>query len=44
MDGTLEDMCRLAAEHGTTTTGQSGQSDESLERIVAALYQKLDIV
>ena len=84
MDGTLEDMCRLAAEHGTTTVrqpgqietgrttvektdstdagkqrqtdlkglagekvfvdGEPGQSDESLERIVAALYQKLDIV
>ena len=70
LDGTLEDMRELAAEHGTAGTGYSGQteqtaihglpagrceqiasadcepgrSDESLERIVAALYHKLDIV
>lgn len=70
MDGTLEDMRRLAAEHGQAieerhavadqrlqTTGQFGcmaegtvyeeaakQNADSLERIVASLYQKLDIL
>ena len=70
MDGTLEDMRTLAAEHGQAieerhavadqrlqTTGQFGcmaegtvyeeaakQNADSLERIVASLYQKLDIL
>lgn len=70
MDGTLEDMRRLAAEHGqaveqrhtnaeqslqtaeksgcmTERTGyeeEMGQSTDSLERIVASIYQKLDIL
>lgn len=57
MDGTLEDMRQLAAEHGqdvkkpdNTTTGDmyaaeaSDQNSGSLERIVAGLYQKLDIL
>lgn len=70
MDGTLEDMRRLAAEHGQAIeerhadTGQRLQTTEkfgcmaegtvyedatkqnadSLERIVAGLYQKLDIL
>lgn len=70
MDGTLEDMRRLAAEHGQAikeqhtdtdqrlqTTEQFGcmaegtacedatkQNADSLERIVASLYQKLDIL
>ncbi len=69
MDGTLEDMRRLAVQHGQTMekpqadTGQGlqktekvdciekspvckemvEQSTDSLERIVASLYQKLDI-
>ncbi len=69
MDGTLEDMRRLAVQHGQTMekpqadTGQGlqktekvdciekspvckemvEQSTDSLERIVAGLYQKLDI-
>ena len=70
MDGTLEDMRRLAAEHGQAIeerhadTGQrlqtaekfgclaegtvyedtTKQNADSLERIVAGLYQKLDIL
>lgn len=70
MDGTLEDMRRLAAEHGQAAeqrhvnaeqslqtaeksgcmaegTGyeeEMGQSTDSLERIVASIYQKLDIL
>lgn len=70
MDGTLEDMRRLAAEHGqaveqrhvnaeqrlqtaekfdgmTEGTGyeeEMRQSTDSLERIVASIYQKLDIL
>lgn len=70
MDGTLEDMRRLAAEHGQAaeqrhvnaeqslqTAEKSGcmtegtgyeeemrQSTDSLERIVASIYQKLDIL
>lgn len=70
MDGTLEDMRRLAAEHGQAieerhaamdqklqTTEKFGcmaegtayeeatkQNADSLERIVAGLYQKLDIL
>lgn len=62
MDGTLEDMRRLAQEHGqaverpqtaekfgcmTEGTGyeeEMKQSADSLERIVASLYQKLDIL
>ena len=57
MDGTLEDMRRLAAEHGQTAKKYEGttasdmyaadefdQNDGSLERIVASLYQKLDIL
>lgn len=39
MDGTLKDMRRLAQEHG-----QAVESADSLERIVASLYQKLDIL
>lgn len=69
LDGTLEEMRKLAQVHGpadavysgpagqtasalsdgrseqTVPAGcEPGQSDESLERIVAALYRKLDIV
>lgn len=62
MDGTLEDMRRLAQEHGkaverpqtaekfgcmTEGTGyeeEMKQSGDSLERIVASIYQKLDIL
>ncbi|MDE6738105.1 MAG: ATP-binding cassette domain-containing protein [Lachnospiraceae bacterium] len=57
MDGTLEDMRRLAAEHGQAAKKYEGttasdmyaadefdQNDSSLERIVASLYQKLDIL
>lgn len=67
MDGTLEDMRVLAAEHGrqadkNESTGEiertekdilagkalpekdSGQGGEDLERIVAGLYEKLDIM
>lgn len=57
VDGTLEDMRRLAEEHGSaakksdeTTAADmhavetSDQNGESLERIVAGLYQKLDIL
>ena len=59
MDGTLEDMRKLAAEHGSIIGQKSNQmsgsepaedvdskpehNDESLERIVASLYQELDI-
>ena len=67
MDGTLDDMRALAAEHGSQAhkladkgeTGRmqedtyesktplekdTGQNGEDLERIVAALYEKLDIM
>lgn len=60
MDGTLEDMRKLVAEHGSIIGQKSNQmsgsepaedvdskpehNDESLERIVASLYQELDIV
>lgn len=67
MDGTLEDMRALAAEHGESTDmsgdiggikwtekgayagrmlseKDSGQSGEDLERIVASIYEKLDIM
>lgn len=44
MDGTLEDMRALAAVHDNAAEGQQEQTEESLERIVAALYQQLHIV
>ena len=44
MDGTLEDMRALAAVHDSAAEGQQEQTEESLERIVAALYQQLHIV
>lgn len=44
MDGTLEDMRALAAVHDNVAEGQQEQTEESLERIVAALYQQLHIV
>lgn len=44
MDGTLEDMRALAAAHDNAAEGQQEQTEESLERIVAALYQQLHIV
>ena len=44
MDGTLEDMRALAAVHNNAAEGQQEQTEESLERIVAALYQQLHIV
>ena len=44
MDGTLEDMRALAAVHDNAVEGQQEQTEESLERIVAALYQQLHIV
>ena len=44
MDGTLEDMRALAAVHDNAAEGQQEQTEESLERIVAALYQHLHIV
>ena len=57
MDGTLEDMRTLAAEHGQEVKKYEGttandmyaaeafdQNGSSLERIVASLYQKLDIL
>lgn len=46
MDGTLEDMRVLAAVHDNdnAAAAQSEQTEESLERIVAALYQQLHIV
>ena len=44
MDGTLEDMRVLAAVHDNAAAAQPEQTEESLERIVAALYQQLHIV
>ena len=44
MDGTLEDMRALAAVHDNAAEEQQEQTEESLERIVAALYQQLHIV
>ena len=46
MDGTLEDMRELAAVHDNdnAAAAQPEQTEESLERIVAALYQQLHIV
>ena len=44
MDGTLEDMRALEAVHDNAAEGQQEQTEESLERIVAALYQQLHIV
>ena len=44
MDGTLEDMRAPAAVHDNAAEGQQEQTEESLERIVAALYQQLHIV
>ncbi len=44
MDGTLEDMRVLATVHDNAAAAQPEQTEESLERIVAALYQQLHIV
>ena len=45
MDGTLEDMRVLAVhDNDNAAAAQPEQTEESLERIVAALYQQLHIV